>query len=182
MNWLDPLITGIVLYAAVRGFRRGFLGALGGVEGGVLALLVAYWFYPEAGRVLTGLAIHPALANMLAFLLIMVGVALLAGALGHLAAARVAANPFGLLDRLTGAGLGGLFALLLVTSALVLLRTLPSDIPTQWVDGSYLSRNLLAAAPAVYRLLSPLLPLGPQPPPPPVPGQPPLLPEGGGQV
>jgi membrane protein required for colicin V production len=147
MNPLDWMFAAIVLYSIVRAATRGLLReafALGGLG---LGFLLACWNYRSLGVALSGLLSSPPLAQLAAFLLILMAVMVLATVLGALLRRTAAAVGLGFLDRLLGALFGLLRGCLL---SAVLLFAMAVFLPTApWMKTSSLAPYFLRADHAV---------------------------------
>lgn len=106
MNWLDYALLLIALSFAVHGAIRGFTRQLIGLASMVLGLLLASWFYGTAGAFLIPYVSHKGIANLLGFLLVLVGVQAAGGLLGWLAAKLLKTVGLSWVDRLLGIAFG----------------------------------------------------------------------------
>lgn len=125
MNALDWILAGIAFICVTRGILRGAVAQVFGVAGLLGGLMVAAHLCEPLSRQLT--AVFPGLSGTAPisffslFLLTWVSV----GMLGHLLGRALRRTVLGFLDRLLGAGIGGLkalvFAVLLVSVLTFLL-------------------------------------------------------------
>ncbi len=119
MNGFDWLLIAVVGYSTIMAFIRGLLRELFGIGGLVVGILLASWKYSSLAQKLGGWISTPAIANAVAFLLIALGVMLLATILGRLLHSTANAVGLGFFDRLGGAGFGAIRGCLLGVAILM---------------------------------------------------------------
>lgn len=157
MTPFDWIVVAIVLLSAVLAFSQGFLREVISLAGLFAGWSLAFWNYRALATPLSRWIRSERIADALGFLLIALGVMLVFGLAGRLAASLVKRVGLGGLDRLLGAifGIvrGGALAVLAV---LVLAAFLPQ---TSWLRDSRFAPYLLsvadessAAAPAGLRV------------------------------
>jgi membrane protein required for colicin V production len=149
MNGLDWLIAGVLLLSVVHAAAQGFVFELFSLAGTVLGYLFAAWGYRSAAGYLSPYVKSDVIASGAGFLLIFIGVVVLAGVAGRIV--RWAAHNVGmrLFDRLLG-GLFGLVRGMLVVMVLVMAMAsfLPSSpVLAKSTLGQYF---LVAGRAAVY--------------------------------
>jgi membrane protein required for colicin V production len=147
MNPLDWLLAILLVYSFTRAAMRGIFAeafALGGV---ILGFLFACWFYRAGATRLAGLITSPPIAQLAAFLLILVAIMVIASVIAKLLQRAAKAVGLGFFDRLLG-GIFGLVrgAVLGVTLLLAVTAFLPA---APWVQNSLLAPYFLRAAHAV---------------------------------
>jgi len=147
MTPFDWVLVAIIAYSTILAFVRGFLlelFALGGLIGG---LLLAAWNYLRLAALLARFISTPEIAQITAFLLILVVVAVVATLLGKGLHRTAHAIGLGFVDRLLGAAFG------LVRGGLigvVILMTAAAFFPqSKWAANSRLSSYFLTGAHAV---------------------------------
>jgi membrane protein required for colicin V production len=106
MNGFDWLLLAVLAYSTVMAFIRGLLCELFSLSGLIAGILLASWKYTSLAQKMAGLISTPAVADTVAFLLIAIGVMLLATILGKLLHSAADAVGLGFFDRLGGAGFG----------------------------------------------------------------------------
>jgi membrane protein required for colicin V production len=106
MTLFDWFLIAILAYSTIRAFMRGIILELFSLAGLIAGILLAAWNYPQVALQLGKLITAPAVAQIVAFLLIVVGVMLLAAILGKLLHRTASAVGLGFFDRLLGAGFG----------------------------------------------------------------------------
>lgn len=106
MNGLDWAIAGILVLSAVHAAAQGFVFEAFSLAGTVLGYLIAAWGYTVVAGYLSPLVKSDVVAAGFGFLLIFIGVAILAGMTGRIV--RWAAHSVGLrgMDRVLGAMFG----------------------------------------------------------------------------
>ena len=149
MNWLDWLIAAVLVLSALQAAAQGFVFELFSLAGTVLGYLMAAWGYRSAAGYLAPYLKNDLLASGAGFLLIFIGVVLVAGVAGRIV--RWAAHSVGLksVDRLVGAAFSVLRGALVVT---VLVMAMASFLPSsQALANSSFGQYFLAAGrAAVY--------------------------------
>jgi membrane protein required for colicin V production len=147
MNGFDWLLLAVLAYSTVMAFMRGLLRELFSLSGLIAGILLASWKYTSLAQKMAGLISTPAVADTVAFLLIAIGVMLLATILGKLLHSTADAVGLGFFDRLGGAGFGLVRGCLLGVAILMAAAAfLPQSTPFK---NSQLAPYFLAAAHAV---------------------------------
>src|SRR5690554_3791388 len=109
MNSLDWTIIISLLIFIYRGFRTGFVQQLFGLFGSILALVLAFRYYPELGTALAGwINISENLGNIIAFILLVVGISSVMAFLGSRWQEMTRATSVFFIDGVAGALFGGL--------------------------------------------------------------------------
>lgn len=147
LNYFDWLLIAILTCSTVMAFIRGLLIELFGLGGLIAGVLLASWNYPALAGVLERVITETAIANVVAFLLIAVGVMIVSALVGKALHHTADAIGLGIFDRLLGAVFGYLRGCLLCVAILMSITAfLP---PTTAVAKSSLSPYFLAGAHAV---------------------------------
>ena len=106
MNWLDLLLIAITIISVASSFARGFARELIGLVAAIAALFCGAWFYRIAGDSLRPYVGSPEIANLLGFLLIVVGVVAAGWVVSVLIGMMMRVVGLSWLDRLMGAAFG----------------------------------------------------------------------------
>jgi len=147
MNPLDWLLAALLAYSTIRAIFRGFIQESFALGGLILGFLLACWGYHSLAARLSGLITSPQIAEFAAFLLILIGIMVLATLLGKLLKHTASAIGLGFFDRLLGAVFGLARGCLMGTA---LLLAFTAFLPTApWISGSRLAPFFLRAAHAV---------------------------------
>jgi membrane protein required for colicin V production len=147
LNWFDWLVLALLAWSVIAAFLRGILMEVITLAGLAAGILLAAWNYRVMSGVLAKLIPSTAAANVTAFLLIAVGVMILAAVIGHTARRTADAIGLGFFDRLGGAAFGFVRGCLLVVAVLMAAAAfLPGN---QAVKNSRLAPYFLASAHAV---------------------------------
>jgi membrane protein required for colicin V production len=153
MNPLDWLLAILLTYSVVRAAMRGFFQEAFSLGGLILGFLFACWFYLPLAKRLAGLISSPPVAQLGAFLLILIATMLLAGLLGKLLRKTASAVGLGFMDRLLGALFGLARGALL---GVALLLAITAFLPTApWILQSKATPYFLRAAHAVSFVMPP---------------------------
>jgi len=106
MNWLDILLSIILLSSVVLSFRKGLSREVIGLVAVVLALLMGTWFYGTAGSFLLGYVSSPRIANFIGFCLVFIGVMLLGSLISYFVGRFLRVTGLSFVDHLLGAAFG----------------------------------------------------------------------------
>jgi membrane protein required for colicin V production len=147
LNFFDWFLIVILTWSTIMAFFRGLvleLFALGGLIAGVL---LASWNYPALAAIFEHVITSKMVANVVAFLLIAVGVMVLCALVGGALHRTANAIGLGFFNRLFGAVFGYLRGCLLCVAILMAITAfLP---PTDAISKSSLTPYFLAGAHAV---------------------------------
>jgi membrane protein required for colicin V production len=126
MNWLDFVLAAILLVCFIGGVRRGFSRQVIGLVSGVLALLLAIWFYGTAGTFLHPYVSSPVLASAGGFAIIFCGVLLVGAIVSHIVGRFLNITGLSFVDHVLGGGFGILrglvYAIAIIMGAMAFSR------------------------------------------------------------
>jgi membrane protein required for colicin V production len=107
-NAFDWMLAGILLFSVVAGFRRGFVRTVFGLAGFVGGFLLASWKYIRVGEMIIdeGWIRSTTTAMVVAYVLIVVFIALAVELVARILQRSVRAAGLGFMDRMLGATLG----------------------------------------------------------------------------
>jgi membrane protein required for colicin V production len=147
MNLFDCLLIAVLAYSTIVAFLRGIILELISLAGLIAGILLAAWNYKHVATMLETLITTPAIAEIVAFLLIVIGIMVLSTLLGKALNRTAHAIGLGFFDRLMGAlfgfGRGCLFGV-------AILMAIAAFLPhSAWIANSRLSSYFLAGAHAV---------------------------------
>ncbi len=103
---LDWVLIAVLAASTLRAFLRGFLLEIVSLAGLIAGIALASWRYPLLALRLSRWITAPGEAQVIAFLLIVLGVMLAAGLVGRLLRSSASVLGLGFLDRLFGAAFG----------------------------------------------------------------------------
>lgn len=149
MNWLDIVIIVTLIIPIFLGLMLGLVRTVLSLVGIIVGIILASNFYRELAGVLTFVS-NQSIANIVAFIIILVGVILLAILAAILLRAILRAMTLGWVDRVGGAILG------FVTGAMVISAILASIVKffgPALVTESLLAGVLLDKFPIILGLL-----------------------------
>ena len=106
MNLFDCLLIAILAYSTIMAFVRGIILELFSLGGLIAGILLAAWNYQHVALLLGRLITSLATAQIVAFLLIIIGVMVLSTLLGKALNRTAHAIGLGFFDRLLGAAFG----------------------------------------------------------------------------
>ena len=146
-NSFDWFLILLLVISTVTAFMRGFIKALFSLGGFLLGIIFAAWNYLAVATALHRIILSFEVAEVVAFILILVVVAVLFSVIAGLLRKAVAAVGLGFLDRLLGAAFGFLRGCLL--GAAVMMAVLAFVPKAPLVENSQLAPYFLGAAHAV---------------------------------
>jgi membrane protein required for colicin V production len=143
MTVADWVIAAVIVFSVIQAAISGFFHEAFGIAGLVLGYLLAAWNYERlAARFAPDLK-SPWLGEIAAFLIIFLGVLIVAGMAGRITSHIVKKAGLSFFDRLLGGALGLLRGALMVA---VILVSMAAFTPTsQWLEGSELAPYFLVA-------------------------------------
>ncbi len=123
MSWFDLLIVAVLAISTVAAFVRGFFLEIFSLAGLFVGLIVASeeyepvagWLQQWARRWISSTAARQDMTELAAFLLLSLGVMLLATLIGRLLRGAAQQIGLGFLDRILGAGLGFIKGCVVIT-------------------------------------------------------------------
>jgi membrane protein required for colicin V production len=147
MNLFDWFLVAILVYSTIMAFVRGIILELFTIGGLIAGILFASWNYGHVAVYLNRLITTPAIAQIVAFLLIVVVVMVLSTLLGKALNRTAHAIGLGFFDRLLGAVFGLARGCLFGVAILMAIAAFWPH--STWVENSRLSSYFLEGAHAV---------------------------------
>jgi membrane protein required for colicin V production len=147
MNLFDWFLIAILAYSTVMAFLRGIILELFSLGGLIAGILLASWNYSQVAVFLERLITTPATAQIVAFLLIVIGVMILSALLGKALNRTAHAIGLGFFDRLLGAVFG--LARGCLFGVAILMAVAAFRPHSTWAENSRLSPYFLAGVHAV---------------------------------
>jgi uncharacterized membrane protein required for colicin V production len=157
MIWVDLVIIGVLVIGLVQGFWRGLVAQIFQVAALVLALVVAFWAFPQIGQWFeTQLRFPVTYARPLALVIVFFAASFVlqfaSTILQKLFAPILQANP---LNRAAGALLGAAKHLVFISFALALIVSLPTPSSVKAaVDSSRFAKPLIHFSLKIENILS----------------------------
>jgi len=151
VNWIDILLILVIGLSVLSGFTAGFARVGVGFVATLLGIFLGMWCYGIPASYVLDYVSSRAVANLIGFFVIFVGVVLIGGIAGWFLAKLFKWIGLSWLDRLLGGGFGfvrgGVVAVAMVT---VLLAFAPSPPPRSVVESRLMpymidASNILAA-------------------------------------
>ena len=159
MTVIDWLIVIVFAFFVFMGFRKGFVQQLFDLLGSVFALVLAFYLYQRAGAYLAKtIQVSIPLANIIGFILIVVGISGCVSFLGRRWHGTHKNEPVALIDGGVGALFGGLKAAVILIIILLVVMAMPWDFIHHPVEVSGFANDLLRLAPMFYVLQDTSLP------------------------
>ncbi|HEX2919485.1 MAG TPA: CvpA family protein [Edaphobacter sp.] len=147
MNFLDWLLIAILAFSAIQAFILGLVLELFSLAGLICGILLASWNYSRVADRLSGFVSSSPAASVIAFLLIAIGVMVVAAVLGRIIHASAHAIGLGFFNRLGGAAFGAIRGCLI---GLAILMAVTAFLPSaEWLKNSRLAPYFLAGSHAV---------------------------------
>jgi membrane protein required for colicin V production len=150
MNWLDIVIIVVVFIGAFIGLWKGLISIVASLVGLIVGIILAGHFYDDLAPHLT-LIPNEVLANIVAFLIILLGVMIVATIIAHLLKVAISAIMLGWINRIGGAIFGVVLALLMCSAVLAIWANFIGTDGA--ISESLLARVLLDYFPFVLALL-----------------------------
>jgi membrane protein required for colicin V production len=146
VNWIDILLVLVIGFSILSGFTAGFARVGVGFIATLLGIFLGFWCYGIAAAYVLDYVSSRAIANLIGFFVIFIGVVFVGAVIGHLLAKLFKWIGLSWLDRALGAGFGlvrgVIIAVALVT---VLLAFAPSPPPRSVVDSKLMPYTLDAS-------------------------------------
>lgn len=146
-NGFDWFLVAVIAVSTIAAFLRGIIKVLFSLGGLILGIIFASWNYLTLAARLQRLIPSFAIAEVVAFLLILAIIMVLFSLAAGLVRKTVSAVGLGIVDRLLGALFGILRGSLLGVAAMMAIAAFMPDSP--WIKNSQLAPYFLAAAHAV---------------------------------
>jgi membrane protein required for colicin V production len=150
MNWLDVTILVICAAGLIEGLVKGFVRQAFSLIGLVLAVILAFRYYPLVGQYLEQWIHQQTVLTIASFVIILAVVLLLFKLIGLAARAAIAAIHLGWFDRVVGALFGFAKSVVLV-AVLFALFIVCTDRPTKPVASSRLAPTVMAISGVISR-------------------------------
>jgi membrane protein required for colicin V production len=147
MNLFDWFLLAILAWSIIMAFMRGIILELFSIGGLIAGILIASWNYTHIAELLERLIKTPATAQIIAFLLIIIGVMVLSTLLGKALNRTAHAIGLGFFDRLLGAAFGLARGCLFGVAILMAIAAFRPH--STWVENSRLTPYFLAGVHAV---------------------------------
>src|ERR1700733_9963525 len=147
MNLFDWFLLAILAWSIIMAFVRGFILELFSLGGLIAGILIASWNYTHIAELLERLIKTPATAQIIAFLLIIIGVMVLSTLLGKALNRTAHAIGLGFFDRLLGAVFGLARGCLFGVAILMAIAAFRPH--STWAENSRLTPYFLAGVHAV---------------------------------
>ena len=147
MNLFDWFLIAILAYSTIVAFVRGIILELFSLGGLIAGIVIASWNYDRLALFVERLITTPAIAQIVAFFAIVIGVMVLSTLLGKALNRTAQAIGLGFFDRLLGGVFGFARGCLL---GVVIMMSIAAFMPhSTWIASSQLSSYFLAGAHAV---------------------------------
>ena len=147
LTGFDWFLLALVLLSTLGAFRRGIVKVAFSLAGLVAGILVASWNYTALAARLSAYVASHEVANIVAFVILLVVVMALFSLAARLVRKTISAVGFGFLDRLLGAMFGLVRGLLLGVAAMMLVAAFVPQ--AEWLKNSLLAPYFLSGAHAV---------------------------------
>jgi membrane protein required for colicin V production len=129
LNYFDWFLIAILAWSTIVAFLRGLLLELFSLGGLIAGILLAAWNYRALAAILEHVITAKTVANVIAFLLIAVGVMIVCSLVGRALHHTVDAIGLGFFDRLFGAVFGFLRGCLLGVAVIMAVTAFLPPIP-----------------------------------------------------
>jgi membrane protein required for colicin V production len=151
VNWIDILLVLVIGFSVLSGFTAGFARVGVGFIATILGIFLGFWCYGIAAAYVLDYVSSHAIANLIGFFVIFIGIVLVGAIIGQLLAKLFKWIGLSWLDRLLGAGFGFIRGVVMAVALVtVLLAFAPSTPPRSVLDSRLMpymldASNILAA-------------------------------------
>jgi len=152
VNWLDFFLLFLTGLFVFEGLREGFTRQILGMVATIVGLLLASWFYGAAGSFLLPYVSARAVANIMGFFLVFVGIQLVAALITWVLKRFYKVAGLSWVDRLTGAVFGLVKATLVGIVIVMILLAFPLKPVPASVAHSALAPYLIEASHVLVHL------------------------------
>jgi uncharacterized membrane protein required for colicin V production len=124
-KWIDLFIIIAFAIAIWRGFRRGIIREIFSLFGVLLAVAIGFYRHEELSlHLMARFPLGQGAALLIAFLILVIGISLVAKFIGYLWGKVVKFTPFAVLDGILGATFGTIKVLAIVIALVLMLHSL----------------------------------------------------------
>jgi membrane protein required for colicin V production len=146
VNWIDILLVLVIGFSILSGFTAGFARVGVGFIATLLGIFLGFWCYGIAAAYILDYVSSRAIANLIGFFVIFIGVVFVGAVIGHLLAKLFKWIGLSWLDRCLGAGFGFVRGVVIAAALVtVLLAFAPSPPPRSVVDSKLMPYTLDAS-------------------------------------
>jgi|CZKS01.1.fsa_nt_gi membrane protein required for colicin V production len=151
MNWIDILLVLVIGFSVLSGFTAGFARVGVGFIATILGIFLGFWCYGVAAAYVLDYVSSRAIANLIGFFVIFIGVVFVGAVIGQLLAKLFKWIGLSWLDRLLGGGFGFIRGVVIAVALItVLVAFAPSPPPRSVVDSRLMpymlgASNILAS-------------------------------------
>lgn len=145
-NWLDAVLLIVFALSVGSGMMKGFARIVMGVAASIAGLFFALWFYGLAGSFFEPYVASKGISNFIGFVVILLGLSFLGSLGGRLIQFAAKKAGLGWLDRLLGAGVGFVRALLFAIAFVMILVAFTPKPPAKSVVESRFAPYILDAS------------------------------------
>ena len=153
MNWLDVLIVVVVALATSSSLRTGFMRQALALIGLISGVYVALIHHATIANLLTDWIPNPRLANVIAFVLLLIGVWVAFAVLAEVAYGAMKTSGLAWADHLVGMLAGLIAGLFFTVCVLLLFMRVPLAPIREAVQQSLLASLIFQALPHLRQLL-----------------------------
>jgi membrane protein required for colicin V production len=145
-NWLDIVLLTVFAISMLSGLAKGFARVGIGAAATFFGILFAIAFYSSAGSFVQPYVSSLGVANFVGFILILAFVSAVGSILSRLVSRAFKAVGLGWLDRLLGAGLGAIRALIIAVALVMAIVAFTPNPPAKSVVQSSVAPYVLDTA------------------------------------
>lgn len=151
MSWIDILLVLVIGFSIISGAIAGFARVGVGFIATLFGIFLGFWCYGIAAGYVLDYVSRPAVANLIGFFVIFIGVVLIGAVIGRLLARLFKWIGLTWLDRVLGAVFGFVRGFVMAAAVLtMLLAFAPSPLPRSLLDSKLMpymldASNVMAA-------------------------------------
>jgi membrane protein required for colicin V production len=153
MSWIDAAIVVVLLFFIVTAFQNGFIRETISLASAIGGVVLAGLLYDNMASAFFDSVDNETTKNVISFLIILGGVALLGQLLAILVHPAVVIMQLGIADQLLGAAFGAVKGFVIIDALLILMVTYPRYDMDKRIDDSEFATLLLDASEPLQKIL-----------------------------
>ncbi|HHW73206.1 MAG TPA: CvpA family protein [Firmicutes bacterium] len=153
-KWIDLVVLVFLALGLLKGFKKGLIRELFSLMGAILAIIIAYHSYQSLALVLLErYALSTWQAQSIAFVVLLIGISLLAAFFGYVWSKALSYTPFSVIDHLGGAVFGVVKVVAVVLIVLVITNAANIAVLNTMLSESIVVQQIDLLMPYVYEYL-----------------------------
>jgi len=154
MNWVDFLLILVIGLSVLTGFAAGFARVGIGFIATLLGIFFGFWFYGVAGSYFLDYVSSRAIANLIGFFVIFLGIVIIGAIVGHILARFFKWVGLSWFDRILGGAFGLVRGVVIAAALVTVLVAFAPSPPPHSITDSKLMPYLIDAS-NIFAVLTP---------------------------